>query len=361
MPNVQLTVKGKRYGGWKRIRASRSIEHVAGQFELEVTDRWPLQNVPWQIAEGDECKLELEDIQVISGYVDSRSIGYDARGHSFSVVGRDKTADLVDSSAILDRWEFSGQSAKKIIDAVAAPFGTPIAIAEGLTLPAPQGKFSISPGDSAFDAISRICAISGVLVVPDGKGGLLITRAGAERVDTALVEGLNILAASADYSHANRFYRYVVAGQHPGSDDFYGEAAASVKAEAFDKKVRPGRVLMVRPEGNVTIAAAQERANWEATVRAGRGAGVQVTVRGWTTARGELWPINKIVPIRSPLLGLDADMLITSAAYSLDDQSGTLTRLTLARPDAFTPEPYVPETETAGQEWNLTSEDPDEE
>jgi prophage tail gpP-like protein len=341
MPDVRLRVNGREYAGWKSARITRGIEAVSGSFELSVTDRWSSKRDPWPIREEDECVLLLDGKPVITGYVDSRRPSFSASDHSIVISGRDKTGALVDCSAILDKWEFRKTPVDTLAKKLCEPFGISVSLQPGLTLPAPAAKTSINPGETAFEAIDRICRAAGLLPVSDGNGGLVLTRAGSTRAVTELVEGVNLLSGSGDYDATARFAEYRVLGQHQGTDDFSGKASAAVKASAKDAGVRrSNRILLVRPDGNVTAAQAKERAEWEAIVRAGRAHGVSVSVHGWTQSDGSLWPINALVKIRSPFLELDTEMLITEATYSLDE-SGTITRLALKRPDAFMPEPSV--------------------
>lgn len=334
-----LTVNGANYGGWQSITVKRGIESICGGYSLGVSDKWAQQASAWPIKPGDECSISLGGATVITGYVDSRDIDFSANSHTLTIAGRDKAADLVDSSAVLGRWQFKGQNALQICQAIAKPYGVPVALGAGVALPKPQADFSINPGESAFEAIDRICRLSGLLPISDGLGGIVLTI-GTTTVMTAdaLAEGVNILAASANINMAERYNKYIVGGQHKGTDELNGQGAAGVQAIAYDTLVRPSRVLYVRPEGIVTPAAAQRRAQWEASVRAARAVDVSVTVQGWQQSSGALWPVNALVPLNSGLLGINATMLITEAEYSLND-SGTTTKLTLKRPQAYQPEP----------------------
>lgn len=344
MSSVTLTVNGTRYGGWKEARVTRGIQAIAGGFQLAVSDRWAGQEEPWPILEEDACQLSLEDTPVISGYVDARSLMLGANEHTFAVTGRDKTGQLVDSSAVLDAWEFYGIPIEALAKIVAAPFGIPVRLQSGVQLPTAPVKLSINPGDLAFDVIERACRQIGMLPVSDGQGGLILTRAGSTRAKTALVEGENILNGAVNYDRTARFHRYVVTAQHPGTDEFFGAGVSDVEASATDNNVRlTSRVLLIRSETAATQEHAQQRANWEATVRAARAASFQVTVQGWTQDDGSLWPINAIVPLRSPSLGVNADMLIVQADHSVSDRDGTKTVLTLQSADAYAPEPMVPD------------------
>lgn len=355
MDDLQLKVNGRIFGGWKGARVTRSIECIAGSFELEVTDRWSGQPVAWPIMEEDVCEILLAGTTVLTGYVDGRSLRVGAGERSLSVSGRDRAGILVDCSAVLGTWEFLGADVLTLARAIAKPYGISVQLQPGLPPLRPVAKLTIDPGDTAFDAIERACRAAGVLPVSDGRGGVVLTRAGAARSATALVEGENILSGAVDYDAAGRFSSYLVTGQRQGTDQDYGAAAAMVQGSARDAFVkRTTRVLMVRAEAGVTPESARRRAEWEAKVRAGRAEGARVTVQGWKQGNGALWPVNAKVPVRSPSLGLDGEMLITQVVHRLDS-GGATTELLLKRPDAFLPEPVVAESKATAKPWSELS------
>jgi prophage tail gpP-like protein len=344
MADVTLKVNGREYGGWKSARVTRGIESIAGSFELTVSERWANQRTPWPFAEGDECSVAIGGVVLITGFVFKRSPRYSRDDHGVSVSGRDKTGDLVDCSVYSDKWEFKELTLLKFAEKLCEPHGIKVSMQAGLSsaLPKPPKKHAITPGVKVFHALEEACRLAGVLPVSDGKGGVVLTRSSTDRASVELVEGENILTASAVFDSSERFHTYHVIGQHHGSsDDFFGEDAASVKASAEDSNIkRTSRVLVVRPEHNVTPELAKKRAQWEATTRAARGDTVTVTVQGWTQgSKKPLWPINALARVRSPEIGVNGDMLITQAEYGLGDREGTTTTLTLRRPDAFKPEP----------------------
>ena len=356
MSEIALIVDGRRYAGWQSIRVTRGIESISGGFELSVIDRWTAaQALAWPIYEENECQVTFDGVPVLTGYVDRRNISYSAADHSFTVSGRDKTGDLVDCSAVLTKWSFKNLPLIDLAKKLAEPFGILVwldsSIAKGLPLPAPPAKFTIDPGEKVFEVLDRACRLAGVLPVSDGVGGLSLTRAGSRRCTTAIVEGENILNASASYDASDRFRRYIVRGQSQSSDEWFGESTAAVSAEATDESVtRTDLVLMIRPERGVTKESAKMRAAYEAKVRASRGDVVTVTVQGWTQSDGSLWPINALVQLRSRMLGMQTDMLITQATYSLD-ANGETTQLTLKRPDAFLPELVVQKPGSGNNYW----------
>jgi prophage tail gpP-like protein len=351
-------VAGREHTGWTRARVTRGIEAISGSFELTATDRWSGQDEPWTFAEEDECQLVIGDVPVITGCVDRRSLAYGPKSRDLSVSGRDATGALVDCSVVLKgQWEFFGVDLLRFVQKIAEPFGIPVTMQPGLaSQPLPQ-KITVDPGESAHDVIERACRIAGVLPVAWGEGALMLTRAGSSRVATALVEGENVVSASSEFDASGRFARYIVLSQAQGTDEAFGLGAAAIRGEATDGGVRrSGRVLIVRAETGVAAGYAKRRAQWEAKVRAARGDAVSVQVQGWTQGDGSLWPINALVQAKLPRVGVDGELLITQVVYSIDDQAGTQTVLTLKRPDAFIPEPVVTDPGTRWKELAMPRE-----
>lgn len=342
-PKVALAVNGQRYSGWKSVRITRSIESISGSFELGLSERWTNQSKPWPIRQGDECMVLIDGAAVITGFIDKREIEFDSAAHSIAVSGRDRTGDLVDSSALLDKWEFKNVSVLDLAKKLCDPHRVSVALQSGLVLPAATlpKKYSIDPGDTVANALENLCRVAGVLPVSDGAGGLELVRASAERCTTELVEGKNVLRARGTFDGSGRFNEYLALGSHKGRDDLYAADSAAIKGSARDENSRASRTLVIRPEGNVTAAQAKDRAEWEATTRAARGDTFDVTVQGWKQGDGQLWPVNRVVRLRSPTIDFAGDLLIAQVTYSLDVNGGTTTQLALRSRDAFKPQAVI--------------------
>lgn len=361
-PEVALLAEGKRYSGWKSIRVTRGIEGLAGSFALDVSDRWRGDQAPWPIVEGDACEVFIDAEKVINGYVDSRKISVSADSRSLSYIGRDRTQDLVDSSVlILDsstkghKWTYRNIDIAAFTTAIAKQHGISVSVQPGLVLQK-DPLLVAHPGETGFEAIKRATGSASVIVISDGDGGILITRAGTQRV-TALVEGGNIKTAEVDYNATERFFKYLLSSQPPGSDEANAESLR-VQAEATDVDVRrTNRVLVVRPDKGMNTATARRRADWEARMRAAKAVTVSITVQGWTMPSGALWPINAITHVSAPrAIGIEGDMLISQVEYSMGEQ-GTITTLSLVRPDALTPEPQTAVV-ASSDNWNLDGRAP---
>ncbi len=333
-PDVRLAVDGTLYGGWEVMRIQRSIEQIAGKFDLSVTERWSGQDTPRPIVPGEECQVLVDGEPVITGYVDDVEVSYDANQHTVAVSGRDRTGDLVDCSAAVKTGnKFFTRPLLELVQRLCKPFG--IEVSTDTDAGGPFRQFSWNPGDSVFSVIENAARIRAVLLVSDGVGGLLITRASKDRIDATIELGKNALACSGQFSHKDRYSEYTVLGQQAAADDgiFAGDAAHP-KGVTKDERIKRYRPLIVLSEKDIDFAKAKTRAEWERNVRFGRSQRINYTVQGWNYAPGELWPINRLVTVRDSYLGLDTDRLIAGVTLTLDT-NGLRTELSLTPREAF--------------------------
>lgn len=346
---LELVVNGARYSGWKSIRVTRSVESLAGSFALDVSDRWDGSTAPWPIAEEDACKVEIDGIVVIDGFVGKRSLSAKKDSRTLSYSGKDRAAALVECSAVLPTWTYYNVDLAAFATTLAKPFGITVSVEPGLAL-TKLPKIVVSPGDTAYEALRKAAAAEGVLLVSDGAGGMLITGPGTARA-TPLVEGQNILEASVEYDAEERFYQYTIVSQIPGTDEASG-VATQIQAQATDEAVvRTDRTLLIRAEKSYSTADARRRIDWEARIRAAKAETVTVVVQGWRQADGTLWPLNALTHVKAPrLIGVDGDMRISQAELSVSSDGGRITQLRLVRPDAFTPEPKAT-VHASGSAW----------
>lgn len=341
--DVRLEIEGLLYGGWTAITIRRGLEQVSGSFELGVTERWPGQDIPRPIKPGAPCRVLVGGKPVVTGYVDDVAPSYGKEEHSLLVSGRDKTADLVDCSA--PSTQFAGRTLAQVAEALCRPFGIKV-VSE-----CSGGKafrlLKNHEGDSVYETLEAAAKVRAVLLMTDGHGRLVITRAGAgKRVATVLELGTQILDCKAAFSLRDRYSAYTIKGQGVGLDG-WGPAAAHGKGQARDSRVPRHRPLTIIADAQTEGLSAGERAAWEASVRYGRSRRVTYTLASWMHDSG-LWAPGQIVPVRDVWLGIDAPLLVAQVAYMLDDQ-GTRCELTLQPVEAFQLLP-VPEADP-GQGW----------
>ncbi len=329
---VELKVKSGIFSGWEEIEIKLGIEQICGTFQLDVTERWPGQDTPTPILPGNSCEVLLDGQTMITGYVDYTEPSYDDTSHAVSITGRDKTLDLVDCSAIHKSGQWRNRSLDQIASDICKPFG--IKVIKLVDVGDPFSTFNIQEGERAFEALDRMARMRAVLLMSDGLGNLLITRAGQNSIATELVEGVNIKRGSGKFSWKERFSHYVVKGQHRGTDGEPADNARGPSAAADDTVIDRYRPLVVLAEDQGHIASLKQRAEWEKNVRLGRANRATITVQGWKHADG-LWLPNSLVHLRSPKLYADLDLLIAQVTYKKKRSTGTTTDLELVRPEAF--------------------------
>jgi prophage tail gpP-like protein len=354
---VVLTVGETEWGGWTALEIVRSIERVAGAFTLAVTERWPGQSERRAIRPGMACSLAVDGETLITGWIDDVEPSYNAEKHVLAVRGRDRSADLFDCAAMRRPFEMGGLRLDQIATQLSAPFNVPVRAVVDMGRPFP--RFAIQPGENVFDAIERGCRQRAVLPVPDGFGGLLLTRAGegGEAAGPLRLGGDdgNIKGGATTFSAKELFSDYIVMGSAaapsalgvvfgPNPNQAEGPGVAPT-AHVRDPSVTRYRPTIILAEMQGTTVTFRQRAEWQRAVAVGKSVRGTRIVQDWKAGK-KLWHPNTLVRVTDELANLDnTEMLIVATRMTLTDEEGTLTELTLALPDAYK---LIPEGDLTG-------------
>lgn len=180
---VVLSVDGTDWAGWTELEIARSVERVAGGFVLGLTERWSGQDKPRPIRPGLACTVAIDGEVLITGWIDDVEHRYDHQARVLAVRGRDRTGDLFDCAAVHRPFEILGLKLDAIATRLCQPFNIPVTAQ--VDVGRPFARFAIQPGESVWEAIERGCRQRAILPMPDGKGGLLLTRAEWQRAVAA--------------------------------------------------------------------------------------------------------------------------------------------------------------------------------
>ncbi len=352
MVDVSLIIADRQWRGWKSVAVTRSIEQLAGTFELALTDRWTHNGEASVIRPGDACRIEAGGIPLITGFIDDLDVRVGANDHDIIVRGRDRTADLVDCSVADDPGEWRGAALAEIVRDICRPFVIEVE-ADGAA-DVVIDTFRVEQGETAFAAIERAVRPRGLLAHSDSLGSLVICSLDRERAPrhaTALAYGGNVERASAAFSNRNRFSVYRVKGHGMGGDEGLTSEAHEPLGGAVDTSILRYRPLTVLAEDQGGSDAFRRRAEWEAAVRAARARRAEVTVSGWTDGSGAHWRPGWLVACDIPPLGVAGDMRIAEAVFRFDGQEGSTANLSLAGPGSFLPEPVIENKEEGDWGW----------
>jgi len=338
--DVTLRIDGSIFGGWQQVNIDRGIEQIAGSFSIGLTEKWPGQNVPREILPGASCAVLINSDIVITGYVDTVSSNLSESGHTLTITGRDKTADLVDCAAIFKTGQWSGKKLERIVNDIVTPFG--VSLKTDIDTGEKLKTFQIQESETAFECIERAARMRSALLVSDGRGGLVITRAGKDMINASIEVGENVKSASAYYDHSSRYSEYTVKASDTGDDFTTPEQNAEPKGVAQDTHIKRYRPMISIAEDNADSKQCKQRAEWERNIRIGRSASFEYVVNDWYNSAG-LWEPNKLITVIDKVHGINAKLLIASVRYSIDESGGTLTSLRVTRPDAYDVEPLIPD------------------
>jgi prophage tail gpP-like protein len=218
----------------------------------------------------------------------------------------------------------------------------------------PLQDVQVQQGETCHALLERLARLQGLLLTDTAAGALSLTTVGSRIAVGALIQGVNILGASAELDCSQRFSQYVVKGQRANTDDRLDRpqapgaagasgspAGATVRAcigAVLDDFVGRYRPWLLTAETQADDALCQRRAEGEARRRAGHATRASVVVAGWRQiAGGPLWDVNLLVPVIAPWLGIDRVLLVAGVEFRKDD-SGATTRLELTLPDAYAAE-----------------------
>lgn len=327
-PVVSIRVGGKVFTGWLQSEVSRSIESLAGTFSIPTT--FVPGDVP-QIRRQDEVQVLVGDQVVITGYVMAAEPAYDEQGCALMVAGRDRTGDLVTSTAVHKGGQWRSVKIDRIVRDLVEPFGIKVKVVADIGKP--MADFKLAFGESRLDAIARACKMRGVLPVPDGLGNMVLTKAGTEKAPGEIRRGKNVISMRGIGTDERRHSEYIVYGQGDVAQDF--DAARQRKARAVDRDVRRYCPLILPADGNVSQADMQALADHTARVRRGHSQGFEYTLEGWLV-NGKPWPINARVPVFDDVAGLDgAEWIICSTRLSVDLKRGAATVVVVRPIEAY--------------------------
>ena len=328
---ISLETAGRRFGGWKQVSVSRSIEAFSGSFSFFASEKSPTDPTARPIRMGDSAVVRIGDVALITGFIDQISPDYDENHHEIVIGGRAKTADLVDCSSTHEPGEWHNRTLEQIAADLVAPFGITVRaeVSTGVAFP----TFKREPSETVHGAIVRAAAQRAVLVTNNGDGDLVLTRVGPDRAGAALRKGERIKSARGSFSDRDRFSHYTVTGQRRSSDSDDDEPQVQVTGQARDLGVTRYRPLEILAEEPGSAGDCKARAKWEATTRLGKAIRATLTVQDWAHPGG-LWLPNQRVNVVDAWLGIRREMLIAGVTWMLD-RNGRRSELSIAPPEAF--------------------------
>lgn len=337
--DLTLVIGGRQLSGWVETRVTRGIERCPSDFEIKMTELFPGQARALVVQPGDACQVMLGKDPVITGYVDRFVPSIEPDQHTITVMGRSKSEDLVDCAAEWPTGQIAGSSALEIAKKLAQPYGITVNATVDVGAPIPQ--FNLTIGETAYAIIERVCRYRGLLIYDLPDGSITLAQAGNGKMASGVVQGQNVLRATATYSMDQRYSTYDAFLQSMDTLGDIGEGG-NLLATVTDPGVKRHRQKDIIAEaGGGGMDVAKQRALWEAARRAGRSYMITASVDAWRDSAGTLWSPNFSVPLELPMLKLPSATWLIGEVSFVKDAQGTRADLTIMPRAAFLPEPIL--------------------
>lgn len=331
MEQVFITVAagGGLWRAFERVMVRASFQEAARSFQLEVAAEPGAAATAWMFKAGTQVDILSNGSLMCHGFVDRYQPRL--REHDTAIVtisGRSKSQDYIDSSAVHDTGQFKDKDPQEIASAL-DHFGVGVTTDEQLKK---VPIYRITPGETAFRCLEKLCREQGVFPVGQADGSIKITKGGKKKHAGALIEGVNIKEIEADHNWSGRHSDVIVRGQKPYG---HGEDALQIEGKARDAELGRYRPVIVFHDGDTDKDRAKKRAATRRDREAGNALKANVTVQGHHDDGGTLWEPGALVFVDSTFADIHQDMAIETVTFSQDRKEGSIAVLSLVDPRAL--------------------------
>jgi prophage tail gpP-like protein len=338
---ITLQVGGNNFDkDWDNIKVTRSLDQLCSSFEFTTTQEEPFNSADWPIQMGAECKVLVADTLVSTGFIEDINIDYNKDSHTVTVAGRDKTADLVDCSRVMQPMSWGDVTVLSVIKELCRPHKITVLVDSSAASAMSKGihkAIKVEPGSPIAEHIMKLTKIFEVFPMSTEKGELLLTQTGTILNGDSLQLGENILRGALKQSNKERFSHYFVKGIGTVTDSKIPNDWALNNSGFVDPEIK---AIRYRPLASVAqtpvdLYGCNGRAQWEAKYRAANSRLYGYTVQGWVQSDEKtIWKPNTLVQIEDPTFGLKDTMLINAIEYQQTSQ-GTMTVLQICSPEKY--------------------------
>lgn len=345
---IRIEVGGARYENFVEAAVELSIEAISRRFQFSAVTRG-VGDIPFRA--GQTCRVWIDDDVVATGFVEKieLTLAEGAEEVTYTISGRDKLCDLVDSS-IDGMGDFrstvaaSCRSALRFLgidaDVVDLSRSGSRPLADAAEILAPE------PTETAADFLWGLAGRRQVLLASDGAGNLVILNGDPTPIETRivhLVEGAgqnNVVGMRFTSDHSKRFGTYRVVTQKNAGEasfldiDFGAEEIATTIATHVDPKIRGTRRRSMAGDAHYAAGDAKARARWEANLARAEGLVYVAELSSHRDEAGNLWALNTAPIVEDEFAGIRTRMMIAGIVFR-DEEQGETAELAFRRIDAY--------------------------
>lgn len=362
---IFLEVNGQRFEGFTRITAERSYMSVPASFSFVATTN-PDNVTGFPIAEGDACRVMIDELPFITGFVDQIEVNHSDNAHEIAVQGRSLIADLVDSSMNGD-YEINGPiplktALENIISKAGVSGISVIDETDGVDGFTDGENLSGKIGSPVWEFMVTLAIKKQVLLTEDGQGNVIMTRGDGETISDQLIkepngQGNNIKDSTCRRATRQRFNSYTVLSQDDSAslanlslDDFEGADTTDKEGTASDTSIRSSRFQCIMAEKASTPEECTQRAVWQSNYNRVRAFSYQCTVQGFATDNGQPFEPGMMPHIIDSYMQIDSDLIIDKVLMTYSETQGSNSKINFLLPDAFTLTASEPQFDESGND-----------
>lgn len=345
---MMIEVNGMQFTNFVKGQCNLSLDSLSSSFEFELSANAG-QTIPFM--GGQECVVYVDGEKVLTGNIEIWDEGGDAEDHTILISGRDRTADLLDSTlGVIDNIRADNLTLKDVIQIVLDHLGLDIQVIDEVSpepFNAAEDLISPEPADNAFKFIEKYARKRQVLITSDADGNIVIANNSgivAEGAVQRIANGVdnNVISGRFTYDSTGRFNRYIVGSQGILTAlNLAGDSSlASVtnqSSQVIDSDIRAARQLYQIADAVASEGSGQLRAQWEADIRRARGLIYNCVVDrfrvGITT--GDIWRLNRLYRIVDDYIGKVETMLCNSIIFRMNEDEGRSTQLVFVGRQAY--------------------------
>ncbi len=339
---VVINVGGRVQATWVEYDVESDLMVPADAWR--VTLRQSSIEIPAEIAEGASVQVQIERDgvaeTVMSGRIDTRRLSVSKRAHTLHLSGRDGAAQLLDCSAPI--LSLRSSTLEQVVTAIVGDFGVRRLRIDADTVSLEE-RFSTEPGETGWRALQRVAESQGLWPWFEPDGTLVI---GGPRYDVPPVaslilaadgKGNNVIELDEERSLIPRFSEVRVLSQSPSTGTGAGERGprSDIMARAYDTGVPVHRPHYLEDHQHLNETAARARARKVISDGRVNGYTLRAVVPGHRTQTGILWKPGQRVTVKSEPHGIDGVFFLMGRRFSMREQGGQVTSLTLKEDGAW--------------------------
>lgn len=350
---ILIEINGQRLTGFKQIRIEKSLDDLAGTFSFTAVAGTPFA---FPVKVGYSCQIYIDTFPVITGYVEGIEGRSEQDSEDVIFSGRDRTADVVDSTIGTNLEIKAPISLIDITQKTLSSEGiTGINVSTNVSnlQPFQTGELidiSGEIGKSLFDFIENYARMRQVLMTTDQQGNILFTRTPTTSTAISLIRKKNdinrinnIESSSWVINNSKRFNQYFYHSQANMSSledslNLNASSIVSIISSATDSQIRKGRNFNAISEQSADTTNMKNRATWEGSVRKARALEYRPKIPGFypPNSKSNIWQLNQLIKIIDDYADINATMLINKISFESDIEAGETTELTLVPKDSYT-------------------------